>query len=186
MQWITKVPCLMKGKFTAKIMAYSHCTGMGLRPVQGKGIIGNNGSCSCPCLKPVWTFLHGSILCMSNTRAVWVTIKACLHVLSPSPSPSKYNVVPMVTVHLMGRMGTEPILSVKRSISIDTMINFDVDGDGHGHGDSRCKQALRVEIPYVWTTPYTLLINRWNEYTGSIAFTFPLVPNTHYWINTWR
>ena len=74
---------------------------------------------------------------------------ACLHVLSPSPSPSKYNVVPMVTVHLMGRMGTEPILSVKRSISIDTMINFDVDGDGHGHGDSRCKQALRVEIPYV-------------------------------------
>ena len=46
-------------------------------------------------------------------------------------------------------MGTEPILSIKQSASIDTMMNFDVDGDGHGHGDSMCKQALRVEIPYV-------------------------------------
>ena len=38
-------------------------------------------------------------------------------------------------------MGTEPILSVKRSVSIDTMINFDSDGDGHGDGDGTCKQA---------------------------------------------
>ena len=42
--------------------------------------------------------------------------KVCLHVLSPSPclspSPSNFNIVPMVTVRLMGRMGTEPILTV--------------------------------------------------------------------------
>ena len=44
----------------------------------------------------------------------------------------------MVTVHLMGSMGTEPILSVKRSVSIDTMINFDSDADG----DGTCKQAF--------------------------------------------
>ena len=78
-----------------------------------------------------------------------LTLKACLHVPSaspcPSPSLSKYNIVPMMTVRLTGRMGTEPILSVKQSISIDTMINFDVDGDGHGHGDSTCKQALNLE-----------------------------------------
>ena len=43
----------------------------------------------------------------------------------------------------MGRMGTEPILSIKQSVSIDTMINFDGDRDGHGYGDGTCKQALR-------------------------------------------
>ena len=65
-------------------------------------------------------------------------LQVCLHVPSPSPSPSKFIIVPMVTVCLMGRMGTEPILSVKWSVSIDTMINFDGDGDG----DGTCKQTL--------------------------------------------
>ena len=51
--------------------------------------------------------------------------------------------MPMVMVHLTGRMGTEPILSIKRSVSIDTMINFDSDGDGHGDGDGTCKQASK-------------------------------------------
>ena len=50
--------------------------------------------------------------------------------------------MPMVMVHLTGRMGTEPILSIKRSVSIDTMINFDGDGDGHGNVDGTCKQAF--------------------------------------------
>ena len=49
----------------------------------------------------------------------------------------------MVTVRLMGRMDTEPILFIKPSVSIDTMINFDGDGDGHVDGDGTCKQALR-------------------------------------------
>ena len=51
----------------------------------------------------------------------------------------------MVTVRLTGRKGTEPILSIKQSISIDTMINFDGDGDGHGDGDGTCKQAFRID-----------------------------------------
>ena len=46
----------------------------------------------------------------------------------------------MVTVRLMVRMGTEPILPIKRSVSIGTMLNFD--GDRHGDGDGTCKQAL--------------------------------------------
>ena len=37
---------------------------------------------------------------------------------------------------MMVRMGLEPILSIKQSISIDTMIKFDRDGD------SMCKQAF--------------------------------------------
>ena len=45
---------------------------------------------------------------------------------------------------MMVRMGSEPILSVKRSISIDTMIKFDGDVDGQGEGDGICKQALRL------------------------------------------
>ena len=39
-------------------------------------------------------------------------------------------------------MGSVPILSVKRSVSIGTMINF----DGHGGGDGTCKQALTTGI----------------------------------------
>ena len=39
----------------------------------------------------------------------------------------------------MGKMVTEPILCIKRSVSIETMINFDGDGDGDGSGDGTCK-----------------------------------------------
>ena len=39
-------------------------------------------------------------------------------------------------------MGPVPILSVKRSVSIDTMINFGSDGDGDS--DGTCKQALTI------------------------------------------
>ena len=38
----------------------------------------------------------------------------------------------MVAVHFMDRMGSAAILSVKRSLSIGTMIQFDGDGDGDG------------------------------------------------------
>ena len=55
----------------------------------------------------------------------------------------------MVMVHLMGRIDTEPILSVKRSVSIDAMINFDVDGDGHRDGDGTCKRAFRNSPQHV-------------------------------------
>ena len=48
-------------------------------------------------------------------------------------------IVSIVTV----RMGSEPSLPVKRSLSIDTMLNFDGDGDGHGNSDGTCKQAPR-------------------------------------------
>ena len=49
------------------------------------------------------------------------------------------SIVCMMTV----RMGLEPILSVNRSVSIDTMMKFD--GDIDGHGDGICKQAFTVE-----------------------------------------
>ena len=49
-------------------------------------------------------------------------------------------IVWMVTDCLMGRLGLEPILSIKQSVSIGTMINFDSDCDGLG--DGTCKQAL--------------------------------------------
>ena len=47
------------------------------------------------------------------------------------------------------RMGSEPILSVKRSISIDTMLNFDPDCDGQGDSDGTCKQTARIEKKHV-------------------------------------
>ena len=42
----------------------------------------------------------------------------------------------------MERMGSTPNLSVKWSISIDTMLNYDGDQHGHGDGDGTCKQAF--------------------------------------------
>ena len=42
----------------------------------------------------------------------------------------------------MEGMGFVPNLSVKRSISIGTMINFDNDGDG----DGTCKQAFKASF----------------------------------------
>ena len=56
-------------------------------------------------------------------------VKACLHIPTPSPSPSSFITVPMVT----GRMGSRPILPVRQPVTIDIMLNFD--GDGHCDGD---------------------------------------------------
>ena len=42
----------------------------------------------------------------------------------------------------MDRMGSVPILSIRRSVSINTMLNFDRSGDE----DGTCKQALKVSI----------------------------------------
>ena len=51
-----------------------------------------------------------------------------------------------VNFTLTDRMDSEPNLSVKRSVTIDTMINFDSDGDGDGPGDFTCKRAFRVGL----------------------------------------
>ena len=50
----------------------------------------------------------------------------------------------METELLTDRMGSVPILSVKRTVSIDTMFYFDGDGDG----DGTCKQAYIVITNY--------------------------------------
>ena len=47
----------------------------------------------------------------------FLTIRAYLHI----PSPSKFNIVPMETDRLMDKMGSEPNLSVKQSVTIHTM-----------------------------------------------------------------
>ena len=84
-------------------------------------------------------YIHFTVYIQSITLSRITWFRACVHVPSPCPSltPSKFNIVPMVTVRLMGRMDTEPILSIKRSVSIGTVVNFD------GVRDGTCKQALR-------------------------------------------
>ena len=76
------------------------------------------------------------------------SIRGCLHVPTPSltPSPSRFIIVPMLTVCLSGRMGVGTILPVRRAVTISTMINFDGDGDGHGDGVGTCKHALTQSI----------------------------------------
>ena len=43
-------------------------------------------------------------------------------------------------------MGVQPILPIKVSITIDTMLHFDGDYDGQSDGDVdvKCKQTFRV------------------------------------------
>ena len=66
--------------------------------------------------------------------------KACLHV--PTPFPSKFIIMPMVTGSPTGRMGSIPILPVRLPVTIITMLNFDRHCDGDGNGLGTCKQAF--------------------------------------------
>ena len=47
-------------------------------------------------------------------------IRLFLYIPTPCPSPSKFDIVPIVTGTLMGRMGVGTILP----ITVDTVINF--------------------------------------------------------------
>ena len=42
----------------------------------------------------------------------------------------------------MDRLGLEPILSVKQSVSIGTIINVDNDGHAHSNGNGMSKQVV--------------------------------------------
>ena len=55
----------------------------------------------------------------------------------------------MVTDRLTEGMGFEPNLSVKQSVTIDTMLYFDGDEHGQDHGAGTCKQALRKTTTHV-------------------------------------
>ena len=54
----------------------------------------------------------------------------------------RFIIVPMVTDSLTGKMGIRPILPVRLSVTIATMLNFDGHCDGDGDGVGMCKQAL--------------------------------------------
>ena len=47
----------------------------------------------------------------------------------------------------MGRMGSVPILPVKQTVTIGTMLNFDGDGDGHRDGTSKQTLTCTVSVP---------------------------------------
>ena len=61
-------------------------------------------------------------------------------------------------------MGSEPILSVRRFINIDTIFNFDGGFDGHWHGDGSVNRPLTVSIKMrhkvVGTDAYKSLANK--------------------------
>ena len=52
----------------------------------------------------------------------------------------------MVTVTFVDWMSQEPILSVKGTVTIDTMLNFDGDFHGDWHVDVTCKQTLNLNL----------------------------------------
>ena len=66
---------------------------------------------------------------------------------------SVYTVSIPVSVKFTGtdRMDSEPNLSVKRSITIGTMVNFDGEFDGHGHGDGTCEQTFTEHAAFILT-----------------------------------
>ena len=57
----------------------------------------------------------------------------------------KIDIVSIEMDRLMGGTGSVPIPSVKWSVSIGTLINFDRDG----HGDDTCKQVLNQLFSYL-------------------------------------
>ena len=64
-------------------------------------------------------------------------IRLCFHVLLTSPFLWAAPLIFLMDT-LTDRMGSQPILLVKVSVIIDTMLNFDSDFDGHGEGDVTC------------------------------------------------
>ena len=46
----------------------------------------------------------------------------------------------------MDKMSSESNLSIKRSVTIGTMINFDDDSDGHGDGDGMCNGPFTCTV----------------------------------------
>ena len=46
-------------------------------------------------------------------------------------------------------MAVEPILPIKRTVTIDTIIKLDVDGVGDGDGDGTCKQTVKTRFYYI-------------------------------------
>ena len=74
-------------------------------------------------------------------------LKVCLHLLKPSPckslSLSTLIIVLMMTAHLTGRMGSTPILPIRRTVTIGIIVKLDGEGDGHSNGVSTCKHTLK-------------------------------------------
>ena len=74
--------------------------------------------------------------------------KGCLHIPfpfpCPCPFPSKFIIMSIKTDDLMERMGSN--LSIRQSVNILKMVNFDSDEHGHGKGNGLCKQALKLPL----------------------------------------
>ena len=83
---------------------------------------------------------------LATTTQIFDVVSIIFYVVRNTyvPSPSKFIIVPMETHHLADRHSehSEPILSVKRSVTIHTMLSFD--GDFDGRGDGMCKQVFTV------------------------------------------
>ena len=65
---------------------------------------------------------------------------------------------PLVKFTLMDRMDSEPNLSIKRSVTIGTMINFDGDRDGHGDGDGMCNVTFTCTVSMSISVTVTVYI----------------------------
>ena len=78
------------------------------------------------CNKLVRIPLLGDLHKLNNVCYSHESVRACLHILTPSPCPSlsppKFSIALMVMGHLMGRMGSRPILPVRRPVTIGTIV----------------------------------------------------------------
>ena len=71
------------------------------------------------------------------TRSVTISVPVKVTVIV-------FIIVPMATATFTDRMSLESTLSVKDTVSIDTMLNCDSVFHGHGHVDVTCEQTLIV------------------------------------------
>ena len=80
------------------------------------------------CVKFQWSQRNALELfsAMAQCQTLMLTLEVHLHEPSASPCPSlsKFYIAFMLTDHLMDRMGSRPILSVKQSVHIGTLITL--------------------------------------------------------------
>ena len=93
---------------------------------------------------------HSKDQAVGPTVLITVVIKFLLDcrfkgLFTPSdPVTVKFNIMWVVTGCLMGKMGAEPILAIRRLVTIGAIIKLDCDGVGDGDGVGMCKKTLKI------------------------------------------
>ena len=95
---------------------YTNLTPVTIQDENGLRQVGNHGIKQFIVLVFCYAMVYSPVISV---------VKVCLHVLTPSQFPSKFNVVSMLTCRSTGRLSPEPNLPIDWPVDMDIMLNFD-------------------------------------------------------------